>query len=195
MPIAVFGNQDGHHGARKKMILSYQEIAQYVQACRVLGARIVCTIGSWDVLHVGHVRYIMEASRFGDVLIVGVDSDVGVKKYKGPLRPIINQHERMEMVSYLGCVNIVTLITDVDDSGKWQYGLLDAIRPDVFIAVEDSYPEEQRRDIRERCGNLIVLPRQAEDTSSTNIIQKIMKSEAFLQKIEGEKKRGASDDK
>lgn len=174
---------------KQKVVHSYQEVGRYAEASRVLGARIVVTIGSWDILHIGHVRYLIEASRYGDVLIVGVDSDVSVKLYKGEGRPIIPQHERVEMVSYLECVNVVTLVTDVDAHGKWQYGLLKAVRPDVFIAVEDSYPEQQRRDIRRHCGNLIVLPRQAEETSSTNIIQKIIKTE-LLSNIEKTRKGG-----
>jgi len=174
-------SRDGHLDPKNKVVHSYEEIGKHAQACRVLGARIVCTIGSWDVLHIGHVRYLIEASRYGDVLIVGVDSDVSVKLYKGEGRPIIPQLERIEMVSYIGVVNMVTLITDVDQGGRWQYGLLQAVRPDVFIAVEDSYPEEQRRDIREYVGNLIVLPRQAENTSSTDIIQRIIKSELLHQ--------------
>lgn len=160
--------------ARSKIIYSYEELAEKIKACRVLGARVVTTIGSWDMLHIGHVRYLIEASRFGGVLVVGVDSDVTINRYKGPHRPVIPQNERLEMVSYLSCVDFVTLITDVNRAGSWQYGLLDAVRSDMFVAVEDSYPEEQQRDIRQRVGSLIVLPRQAENTSTTSIHQKVM---------------------
>lgn len=158
-----------------KCELSYEHIAKTAQAWKALGQRVVMTIGSWDMLHIGHSRYLIKAHEQGDRLIVGVDSDVAIKKYKGPHRPITPQQERMEMVSYLWCVDIVTLITDVDEKGKWQYGLLELVRPDIFVAVQDSYPEDQCRDIRKYVGNLIVLPRQAEDTSSTDIVQRIIK--------------------
>lgn len=155
---------------------SYKKIAEKVAAWKALNERVVVTIGSWDMLHIGHVRYLMKASGFGDRLVVGVDSDSCIRAYKGKNRPIIPQVERMEMVSYIWCVTIVTLVTDVDDRGQWQYGLLKKLRPDVFIAVEDSYPEEQRSHIREFTDNLIVLPRQAENTSSTDIFRKVVKA-------------------
>jgi D-beta-D-heptose 7-phosphate kinase/D-beta-D-heptose 1-phosphate adenosyltransferase len=167
--------QDGFDPARIEY--SYNAIRKEMEAWKKLGKRIVVTIGSWDMLHIGHVRYIIEASKYGDKLIVGVDSDSAVRSYKGPGRPIIPQTERIEMISYIWCVDLVTLITDVNDKGRWQYGLIKAVRPDVFIAVEDSYPESQRRQIRKYVGNLIVLPRQAERTSSTDIVQRVIKTE------------------
>lgn len=161
----------------KKIIVEYRELAGQVHACRTLGAsRIVVTIGSWDMLHIGHVRYLMEASKFGDLLVVGVDSDQAIKKYKGPLRPIIPEDERREMLCYLSCVDFVTTIDDIGDDGRWQYGLIRLLKPDVFVAVEDSYPPEQREEISRHSAELVVLPRQAEKTSSTAIIQNIIKA-------------------
>lgn len=174
MSMQIF-NKDGTMNPKDKVIHSYEEIGKKVRACRELGARIVVTVGAWDMLHIGHVRYIIQASSYGDVLIVGVDSDVSIRQRKGPGRPIIPQGERLEMVSYLSHVNVVTLITDVDKDGTWHYGLLDAVHPDVFISVEDSSSPEGRREIRKRSGNLIVLPRQAEDTSSTDIMERLIK--------------------
>jgi len=165
----------------KKLVLDYELLMSQIFACRILGAKkIVVTIGSWDMLHIGHVRYLMRAKDQGDLLIVGVDSDSAVKKYKGPNRPIIPEQERREMLCYQSCVDFVTTVDDVDDKGKWQYGLLRTIRPDVFVAVEDSYPKEQCDDIQRFCGELIVLPRQAENTSSTGIIQNMIKGDPEL---------------
>ena len=140
-----------------------------------LNNRIVVTIGSWDMLHIGHVRYLIQAKMRGDVLIVGVDSDEAVRLYKGPTRPIIPHIERMEMLAYQSCVDFVTLVEDVDTAGGWQYGLIKDVRPDVFIAVEDSYPEEQLAEICKYCGEVIVLPRQAENTSTSKVIQDTVK--------------------
>lgn len=160
---------------KQKIVPDYQILKTYADALRALNARIVTTIGSWDMLHIGHIRYLMNARSRGDVLLVGADTDAAVKRYKGKLRPIVPQDERMEMLSYLSCVNFVTPIDDIDEKGGWQYELIKVVRPDVFVAVEDSYPEEQRRDIREFCGELVVLPRQAENTSSSNIVQGVLK--------------------
>ncbi len=109
------------------------------------------------------------------MLIVGVDTDETVRFYKGELRPIVPYEERAEMLTYQSCVDFVTPIIDVDEKGRWQYGLIDKIRPDIFIAVEDSYPEAQLADIRKYSTEVIVLPRQAENTSTTNLVQNTVK--------------------
>lgn len=162
---------------KKKIILDYGKLAEIVQAHRVLGHRVVCTIGSWDMLHIGHMRYLNRATEEGDILLVGVDSDRGIKLYKkSDLRPIIPEDERMEMLAYQDCVDYVTLVDDVDDKGAWLYGLLKTVKPDVFVAVTDSYPPAQIRDIKKMVKEVVQLPRQAEKTSSTNIIEKTVKS-------------------
>ena len=162
---------------KKKIILDYDKLAEIVQAHQVLGHRVVCTIGSWDMLHIGHMRYLNRATEEGDILLVGVDSDRGIKLYKkSDLRPIIPEDERMEMLAYQDCVDYVTLIDDVDEKGAWLYGLLKTVKPDVFVAVTDSYPPAQIRDIKKMVKDVIQLPRQAEKTSSTNIIEKTVKS-------------------
>lgn len=158
-----------------KIVLDYDKLARVTEALRELDRKIVLTIGSWDLLHIGHVRYLIKAKSYGDILVVGVDSDRGIKLYKGPLRPIVQQDERIEMVSYQTCVDYVTNIDDVDEKGAWQYELIRQVRPDVFIAVEDSYSEQQRKDIEQFCGELIVLPRQAENTSTSRMIQETLK--------------------
>ncbi len=155
----------------KKIVHDYTVLSGKVESLRSLDSDnvIVCTIGSWDNLHIGHVRYLFEALKYGTVLVVGVDSDRGIKAYKGPLRPVIPQDERCEMLSYQEPVSYVTLVDDIDDNGTWGYGLVEAIRPDVFIAVEDSYPPEQVSEIEQYCGKVVVLPRQAETSTSKTI--------------------------
>lgn len=158
-----------------KIVLNYDKLTRVTEALRELGHKIVMTIGSWDLLHIGHVRYLIKAKSYGDILVVGVDSDRGIKLYKGPLRPIVPQGERIEMVSYQTCVDYVTSIDDVDEKGSWQYELIKQVKPDVFVAVEDSYSEQQCKDIKQFCGQLIVLPRQAENTSTSKMIQDTLK--------------------
>ncbi len=159
----------------RKVVLDYPTLRNVVEAQRTLGHRIVVTIGSWDLLHIGHARYLLEAGNNGDILVVGVDSDDAIKKYKGPFRPIVPQCERIEMLTYLDFVSYITLINDVDEKGSWQYKLIEVLRPDLFVAVQDSYPKEQIEQIKEYCKEVIVLPRQAENTSTSDIVQNMLK--------------------
>jgi rfaE bifunctional protein nucleotidyltransferase chain/domain len=159
-----------------RVIADYQELKKLVDAHRVLGHKIVCTVGSWDMLHIGHLRYLIKAKELGDILIVGTDSDRGIKLYKkSSLRPIIPQEERMEMLKYQECVDYITLVDDIDNNGKWQYELIKLIRPDYFVCTADSYPEEQQKEIGQFSNEVMVLPRQAQYTSTTNIIEKTVK--------------------
>lgn len=159
----------------RKHVCDYEVLAKVVDALRLLNHTVVVTIGTWDLLHIGHVRYLRSAKSKGDVLIVGVDTDSTVKKYKGDLRPIVPYPERCEMLIYQDCVDLVTPVGDVDEKGQWQYGLIERIRPDVFVAVEESYPEEQITEIKRHCGEVVILPRQAEGTSTSQMIQNAVK--------------------
>ena len=79
------------------------------------------------------------------------------------------------MLSYQSCVDLVTTIDDVDPAGAWQYELVRALKPDIFVAVEGSYPEEQLAEIKKHAKELIVFPRQAENTSTSRLIQNTVK--------------------
>ena len=156
--------------------MNYPELKTVVDAHKTLGHKIVCTVGSWDMLHIGHLRYLIKAKEQGDILIVGVDSDRGIKLYKkNDLRPVIPQEERMEMLSYQDCVDYVALVDDIDDNGKWQYELIKTIRPGIFVATPEAYPEDQIKDIKMYSDEVIVFPRQAEKTSTTEIIERMVK--------------------
>lgn len=159
----------------KKIVNDYTTLSKAIEGLRAVDYKIVLTIGSWDLLHIGHVRYLRLAKEYGDALVVGVDSDRGIKAYKGDLRPVVPEGERAEMLSYLDCVDFITTIDDIDREGRWQYELIKIIHPDIFIAVEDSYPEEQLAEIRKHCAEVIVLPRQAETTSTSKLIQGTIK--------------------
>lgn len=158
-----------------KIVNKHKDLIKKIQAHKTLGHKVVCTIGSWDMLHIGHLRYLNASKEKGDILIVGVDSDRGIKSYKGPLRPVIPEGERMEMLSYQDCVDYVTLVDDIDDKGNWQYGLIKDLPIDIFVAVEgSSYTKEQKAKIKKLC-DLDVIPRQAISTSSTDIVQNVIK--------------------
>ncbi len=162
----ISGKDAGH-----KIVEDYKTLTQVIEGLRAINHKIVLTIGSWDLLHIGHVRYLRKARDLGDILVVGVDSDRTIKFYKGELRPVVPYEERCEMLTYQSCVDLVANVDDVDEQGKWQYGLVKEVRPDVFVAVEDSYPQEQLNEIKKYAGELVILPRQAETTSTTKMIQ------------------------
>lgn len=158
-----------------KLVEDYDKLVKVVDGLRELGLRVVATIGTWDLLHIGHVRYLNNAKSRGDILVVGVDSDRAVRDYKGPLRPIVPYIERAEILTYQSCVDLVVPVDDVDNKGRWKYGLVKKIKPDVFVVVEDSYSPRQIADIEGYSGQVVVLPRQAEGTSTTQMIENAVK--------------------
>ena len=175
----------------KKFTPNHKDLKEKIKAHKILGHKIVCTIGSWDMLHIGHLRYLNTAKNHGDILIVGVDSDRGIKSYKGPLRPIIPEKERAEMLSYQTCVDYVTLVHDIDEKGNWQYGLIKDLPIDEFVAVEgNSYTEKQKKMIKKLCKELSVIPRQALNTSTTDVVQNIIKTHLIdkVGNVKGKKK-------
>jgi len=176
-------------GPQQKVVKNYEALEKVVNGFRAIDQKIVVTIGSWDLLHIGHVRYLLRAKSQGDILIVGVDTDRAIKFYKGPLRPIVPENERMEMLSYQSCIDFIVRLDDVDTKGRWQYKLLKKTKPDVFVAVEDSYPKKQLEDIKKYCKKLIVLPRQAENTSTTRMVQETVKKHLDQMYSMVEKKR------
>lgn len=158
-----------------KIVLDLNKLVRVTEALRELGRQVVTTVGSWDMLHIGHMRYLIKAKASGDILVVGVDSDKAIKICKGPHRPIIPEGERLEMLSYQACVDFVTLLQDIDEQGNWQYELIKRIRPDIFIAEEESYSQVQIDEIKKFSGSVVVLPRQAKNTSTTKVIQDTVK--------------------
>ena len=98
---------------------------------------------------------------------------------------MIPQEERMEMLKYQECVDYITLIDDIDGKEKWEYELIKLIKPNLFVTTVDSYSKEQIKDIGEYSNEVLILPRQAEHTSTTEIIERMIKKhlEAMLSKV------------
>ena len=99
--------------------------------------KIVFTNGCFDLLHVGHVRYLQEAKSLGDILIVGLNTDKSVQKLKGPTRPIQNENDRMEILAGLACVDFVTLF---DEDTPLE--LIRFVKPQVLVKGGDWKPEQ-----------------------------------------------------
>ncbi len=133
------------------------------------GKRIILSSGSWDMLHVGHMRYLSAAKQKGDFLIVGVDSDKKIRKRKGPDRPIVSEDERIEMLSYLLSVDAIFLKKHTDESGH----LIKLVSPDILIVSETTkHTPEHLEEIRKYCKEVCVLLPQAQ-TSTTAKIRKL----------------------
>lgn len=151
------------------MILSREELVTRIEAERKNGSRIVLANGCFDVLHVGHVRYLAGARELGDVLVVGVNSDAQVERLKGPGRPVLSARERAEIVAALECVSYVTIFDEptVEE-------LLLALKPDVHAKgtdyTEDSVPE---RDVVRSYGGRVAIVGDPKDHSTSAILTRL----------------------
>lgn len=130
---------------------------------------IVFTNGCFDILHVGHKRYLEQASALGDVFVIGVNSDASVKRLKGPSRPVNSEQDRMEILSALGFVDYVVLFDE-----DTPYELIKKVQPDVLVKGGDyTVDKVVGRDIVEARGGRVELIPFVDGKSTTNIINKI----------------------
>ena len=97
----------------KEKMIELAELPKHTEALRAAGKKLVATNGCFDLLHIGHVRYLRAARSLGDALVVGLNGDRSVCELKGPGRPINNEHDRAEVLAALECVDFVTIFPDV----------------------------------------------------------------------------------
>ncbi len=131
------------------------------------GKKVVLTQGVYDMLHIGHAQYLQKAKAFGDVLVVGVDSDALTRKRKGEGRPVVPQEERIKMLLHLRHVDVVVL-RDVD---KELEALIMTIKPDVYIASESTKDFTVDDALASHCGEVHVLPPQATTSTTARVRQ------------------------
>lgn len=135
--------------------------------------RLVCTIGSWDILHQGHTDYLKGARALGDILVVGVDSDVAYERHKKKLS-MYPQSDRQNILSSLRYVDYVTIVEDVDMTGEWHMELIKLVKPDVFVCNDRSYPDDQIKRIRELCPvELLPFSYPPASSSSVSVAEKL----------------------
>jgi len=158
--------------SRGAKILSRAELIGAAQRERAAGRQIVFANGAFDLLHVGHVRYLEAARREGDWLAVGVNSDRSVRSAKGEGRPVLPEGERAEIVSALACVDAVVLF-DEDSPAA----LLSDLRPDVHAKGTDytasSVPE---RGVVAAYGGKTVIVGDPKDHATSDLIERIRKT-------------------
>jgi len=149
-----------------RYVPEYERIGAIVGALRTLGLKVVLTSGSFDILHEGHSMYLEAARRFGDFLIVGLDSDEKIRDRKGPHRPAVPEMERLRMVTHQRGVGLVTLKHLHDE--RWR--LIKTIRPEVLVATADTYTRAQIAELEEHyCGRVEVLERMATVSTSARL--------------------------
>jgi D-beta-D-heptose 7-phosphate kinase/D-beta-D-heptose 1-phosphate adenosyltransferase len=149
-------------------IYNAKNIAPFVKKHRKAGKKIVLTQGVFDLVHIGHARYCEQAKKYGDLLIVGVDSDEKVRHRKGPDRPIVPQEERLEMLTYLRAVDAVVL----KELNAPKLNLIKVIQPDVLVVTRENYHEyapETLKELHTLCGEVVVLEPMATTSTSAKI--------------------------
>ena len=154
----------------RSKILKLSDLLQVIEGLREAGKRIVFTNGCFDILHVGHVRYLSAARSKGDALVLGLNSDASVKSIKPENRPIVSQDQRAEVLAGLACVDYITIFDEPDP-----LALIKTIKPDVLIKGADW--EDAKiigSDVVKSYGGKVVRIEFVPDISTSRIIQRIL---------------------
>lgn len=150
--------------------LSLSDLLQDLQKKRA-GRKVVFTNGCFDILHVGHVRYLQEARSLGDLLIVGINSDASVKKLKGESRPVQNESDRAEILAGLACVDYVVIFEQ-----ETPLTLIQEIQPDILVKGGD-WPVEKivgSKEVLARGGEVRSL-KFYPGRSTSSVLERIQK--------------------
>ena len=155
----------------KEKIKEREVLLKIVEDLKTKRKRIVFTNGCFDLLHVGHVRYLERAKALGEILVVGVNSDDSVRRLKGSGRPILPQEERAEILSGLGCVDYVIVF---DESTPLE--LISSLQPHILVKGGDWTKQTTvGREVVEGSGGEVVILPFVEGTSTSNLIETILK--------------------
>ena len=155
----------------KDKIRKGEDLRNHLEDLKLKRKRIVFTNGCFDLLHIGHIRYLEEAKALGDILVVGVNSDSSVRRLKGPQRPITPLEERMEVLSSLECVDYVTFF---DESTPLE--LISLLQPHVLVKGGDWSKETTvGKEVVERLGGEVVILPFVEGASTSNLVETILR--------------------
>jgi rfaE bifunctional protein nucleotidyltransferase chain/domain len=155
----------------KKKIIDVPQLAAIAQEMRDKGLKLVLTNGCFDLLHVGHVRYLESARALGDALAVAINGDESVRALKGPGRPLNGETERAEVIAALECVDHVIIFPEVRATN-----LLEKVRPSVYVKGGDYTPETlhaEERAALERVGAEIRILPFEQGHSTSKLIDKV----------------------
>lgn len=152
-------------------MIPLHDLPSLASSIRAEGKAIVLTNGHFDLLHVGHLRYLQEAAELGDVLVVAVNDDAMTRQRKGPGRPVLPAEERAELLAGLGCVDYVTVFSEPTAER-----VVELLRPDVYAKGGDYGPggaELPEAPVVERLGGKVVILPFVEGRSTREIIAAI----------------------
>jgi len=153
-----------------KKIQAISRLKKIAGTLKRQGKKIVFTNGCFDILHVGHVRYLTKARKMGDLLIVGLNTDRSVRMIKGDKRPIVSEKERAEVLAALEIVDYVVLFDEPEP-----LRLIAALKPDILVKGADwSKGEIVGREMVEKAGGKVARIPLVPGSSSTNVIEKIL---------------------
>jgi len=154
-----------------RKIKARSDLAPIIKRLKAEGAKIVFTNGCFDILHLGHVRYLKEAKKLGDILVVGLNSDSSVRKLKGFNRPYVSELERAEILASLECVDYVVIFSETRPDS-----LIKLIRPDIHVKGGDYSVNElpERHLVKSLGGKVVVIP-PIKGRSTTSLIERILK--------------------
>jgi D-glycero-beta-D-manno-heptose 1-phosphate adenylyltransferase len=152
-------------------ILTPEQMLGERKRLRAAGVRLVFTNGVFDLLHVGHVRYLAQARELGDVLVVAINSDRTVRQLKGPKRPVFNEAERAEILAALRHVDYVTVFDEISPRS-----LIAQLLPDVLVKGGDyGLDQIHGREEVEAAGGKVISLRFVEGASTTSLIERMKK--------------------
>jgi len=152
-------------------VRDFETIEASLAPLRSQGKKIVFTNGVFDLLHVGHVRYLQEARSLGDALVVGVNSDASVKRLKGPTRPVQNENDRAEILAALGAVDFTVIFTE-DTPAR----LIEKVRPDILVKGGDwKIDQIVGASFVQSYGGKVMSLQFVDGKSTTKIIEKAQK--------------------
>jgi rfaE bifunctional protein nucleotidyltransferase chain/domain len=138
-------------------VVPLEKLQQRANDLRATGKKIVATNGCFDLLHVGHVRYLNAARALGDALIVGINGDQSVRELKGPGRPVNNENDRAEIVAALECVDLVAIFPEMRAAR-----FLELAKPDIYVKGGDYNKEtlnaEERQVLQKIGAKIDLLP-------------------------------------
>lgn len=154
-------------------LVTLEQLTKIVNQAKSEGKKFAWTNGCFDIIHAGHVDYLERSKAYGDFLVVGLNSDVSVKKLKGDLRPIFSEQERAKVLCSILYVDYVVIFSDMRP-----IKMIELLQPDYYIKggdyTIDTIDQNERKVVESYCGKIILLP-MVSGMSSSIIVEKIKK--------------------
>ncbi|MFQ5580313.1 MAG: D-glycero-beta-D-manno-heptose 1-phosphate adenylyltransferase [Nitrospiria bacterium] len=156
-------------------VMTLADLSKQVRALQKKGQKVVFTNGCFDLIHVGHVRYLSAARALGDALIIAVNADRSVRALKGEQRPIVPQRERLEVLAALSCVDYLVLFT-----GKTPLRLINTLGPDILVKGGDWSLDDivGRKEVEARGGKVVRI-KVVQGASTTGLIDRILEKSLY----------------